>query len=229
MKKIIVLISLIMIGLFALGIFFLRERDFIVLPISQDTELIFISSWSTAIQVLKDYDCILVVNGSYFWYDEDSNFIPAWIRYDEEKKYEREDHPFDPNLTNSIIFDKRTSETTFLFDSMFSWDFNSNQIIFNAWPYLLKDKTQNTSLKKITSHWQHPVPRTVIAKKGDKSYLILSKKGMALKVLANKILKLWFTDAINLDWGPSTSLASKYFFIKNYNTKEKLPIFWCIK
>jgi hypothetical protein len=50
--------------------------------------------------------------------------------------------------------------------------------------------TPNISLKKITSHWQYPVPRTVIAKKGDKSYLILSKKGTTLKMLANKILKL---------------------------------------
>ena len=228
-KKIIYsLILLFIILVWIAYLFYLRNAKILHIPLEWNVELFLFTWWKTSYKVLKENNCTTVVNGSYFWYDENRNFIPAWIWYENwEKLYSRDNHPFDPNLTNIITFYPEKASFNFLFDK---WLENSewSWISFNAGPRLLQKNQINKNLWKDISHRKYNVPRTIISKKSDKYYINIFKKWISLENSAEYLKEKWFSDAINLDWWPSTSISSKKLYIKNLKENKKLPIFFCI-
>lgn len=80
------------------------------------------------------------------------------------------------------------------------------------------------------SHWSFAFPRTIIAKDSkNQLFLILFLKGQTLSHVAEILKSKGFSDAINLDGGPSTAFKSKEWWRAGFHEEEMLPIFFCIK
>lgn len=215
------------------GIFFWRKRiqqkEIITIPLKNNTELLFLPQGSTTKTIQKEFNCDFVVNGNYFWGEETGEFYPAGIWYENKQKtFSRENHPFDPNLTNTIRFYQKSNKTEFLFEQAtgenITW-----AITFNAWPRLVQSGMINTELEQFISHWNFTFWRTVISKKGDQTFLVLFRKGISLHDTAVWLQEQRFSDAINLDGGPSTALTSRSLFKPSFNEEKLLPIFFCVK
>lgn len=204
--------------------------DPIIVPIMGNTQLLFLSSWSTTKQVQSDFWCKTVVNGSYFGYTESGEFLPAGVWYEDNgRSYSRKNYPFDLNLTTTIRFYQKSKKADVFFDQS-NVEVESWSVVFNAGPRLVQSGEGNLQLQQSISHWQWGYPRTVIAKKGNNQiFLVLSRQKISLSQLANWLQSHDFYDAINLDWGPSTAITSKSFGVTNFNEEERLSIFFCIR
>lgn len=89
----------------------------------------------------------------------------------------------------------------------------------------MKDSSVNEDLEKGLSHRSIPTQRTILAQKGNQTFLLLFEEKVILKDLAEGLRKQGFDRAINLDGGPSSSFASE---TKQFNAEKVLPIFFCI-
>ena len=215
------------------GLFFwwqqTKKAEIITIPLKDASELFFFPQGSTTKEVQKNFNCDFAVNGSYFWGEETGTFYPAGIWYDDgEQAFLRENHPFDPNLTNTIRFYQKSQKADFFFDQARA-ESRSWAITFNAWPRLVQNGKINPELEQFISHWNFGFWRTLIAKKGGQTFLVLFHKGSTLHDTALWLQKQGFSDAINLDGGPSTALTSRSFFQPSFNQEKLLPIFFCIK
>ena len=215
------------------GLFFWRKRtqeaEIITIPLKDNTELLFLPQGSTTKTIQKEFDCDFAVNGSYFWWEENGDFYPAGIWYDNvQKTFSRENRPFDANLTNTIRFYQKSQKADFFFEQA-TGESMSWTITFNAWPRLVQSGKINPELEQFISHWNFTFWRTVIAKRGDQTFLVLFRKGITLHDTAVWIQEQGFSDAINLDGGPSTALTSRSLFKPSFNEKKLLSIFFCVK
>lgn len=227
------LFSLIIILILAGLWFFMRrvyDQEMIILPLKSETELLFFPQGKTAKEIQREFDCDFAVNGSYFWGEETGTFYPAGIWYEGMKKtFSWENRPFDPNLTNTLRFYQKSNQADFLFEQEKA-DPQTGTILFNAGPQILQSWTINKDLGQMISHWSFAFPRTIIAKDSkNQLFLILFLKGQTLSHVAEILQSKGFSDAINLDGGPSTAFKSKEWRKKGWAEEKVLPIFFCSK
>ena len=201
------------------------------IPMTWEIDLLFFTPWTTAEALVKNQLCTTAINGSYFEYDQEGNFLPAgiWIE-NGEATYHTEPKPDDVNLHNVLHFQSSPLTIEWYFDQANiihkkEWEI---WIFFNAWPRLLQNSSINEQLQKGLSHRSYPTQRTVIAKKEHQTFLLLFKEKITLMEVAQELKEQNFESAINLDGGPSTSFASSKIH-EQFNAEKILPIFFCIK
>ena len=83
----------------------------------------------------------------------------------------------------------------------------------------------NEDLPKGLSHRSIPTQRTILAQKGNQTFLFLFEEKAILKDLAEELRKQGVDRAVNFDGGPSSSFASE---TEQFNSEKVLPIFFCI-
>ncbi len=80
------------------------------------------------------------------------------------------------------------------------------------------------------SHWSFAFPRTILAKnEKDQLFLVLFLKGKTLDAAAQVLKISGFSNAINLDGGPSTAFTSSRWWHQGFHEEMLLPIFFCVK
>lgn len=80
------------------------------------------------------------------------------------------------------------------------------------------------------SHWSFAFPRTILAKnEKDQLFLVLFLKGKTLDAAAQVLKISGFSNAINLDGGPSTAFTSSRWWHQGFHEETLLPIFFCVK
>lgn len=200
----------------------------LIIPLNTSTQLIFITSGSTTKQILKDFDCDSVANGSYFGSDEKGNFFPAgeWIVTSWDVLYQTNLNP-DPNLQETLALRQKSDKVSFFLSS---WSkVEPGSVIFNTGPRILKSEVANPALWENISHRNWQFPRTILAQKNGETSLIIFKNPITLSDTRTILKKLWYENAVNLDGWPSTALSSKNAKFESFNENTKLPIFFCIK
>ena len=197
-------------------------------PLTWNVELLFFNTWTTAQELITTHRCKTAVNGSYFDYDENGNFLPAGIWVENgEATYHTEPKSDDVNLRNVLHFQSSPLTIEWYFDqaNIIHKKEGETWIFFNAWPRLLKDASVNEELQKGLSHRSIPTQRTILAQKGNQTFLLLFEEKVTLKEVAEELKKQGFERAVNLDGGPSSSFASE---TEQFNSEKLLPIFFCI-
>jgi Phosphodiester glycosidase len=195
---------------------FSTEKTFEEIPI-QYLSTHFFPQGRTATQTLAELkDCKAVVNGSYFWYTDQtkSTYIPVGVWNENEFTWASFD---DPNLQ---ILVSATGWYIYAHQSTNQQDCKNPERCFSAGPMMIEKGIVNPAIKENISHRTGNYPRTV---------LVISSKRTSLNVLSQQIIRNYGDDilfAVNLDGGPSTSFI---YGEMAYNTETVLPVWLCLR
>ncbi len=194
----------------------------------------FISQWSRAVDVAVNNNCNAVMNGTYFWYNNDGSYFPAWVWY-EFWSFIRE--PYQPatdkNLQVLLSWNWTTIDmldnNSFNFKSILQ-ETNTPSRYVNAWPWLVRDGKINQTIVKNSSHRQRATTRVWVIKNPDWTlHFLVATQPISLPqfiVFAYNIgLWNWNFQFVNLDWWSSTALYTPY---NSYQSRKKLPSFICL-
>ena len=198
-----------------------------IVEISSGSELLFFSGGSTTKKLQEERNCKYAINGSYFG-EDGKRFFPAGERFTATGtiNYKKRENS-DPNLWETLIFDEKQGKVQLFVAN--GGVIMTGALVFNAWPRLIKWWKKNNELTQSISHRNTPHPRTLVAQKWTKSFILILRSKLTLDEVADELLGLGIKDAINLDGGPSTSISSSDRRVLNFNEQEKLPILFCIK
>lgn len=201
----------------------------------KDFSFIFNAQWTTAALVAREYSCSTVLNGTYFWRDENRVYFPAGVRYSFWNFISSPKTPIkDPNLKVLLASDWKKIQ---LYDND-TFDF-SNLVYTNtdrAWylnagPWLVRDGRINHNMVTDVSHWQRTATR---------SWILINPNGEVLFLVATKPVSIpqfitfayvsgaWTGEfqLVNIDGWSSTSLLSP---AKSFYPRKKLPSFICVQ
>lgn len=195
-----------------------RKGITIIKPVSR--EWMFISTWSTTKLLWLQTQATVVINANYFWHTQNDFFIAghhSLVATGVDTTYCARDK----NLCGYIHTKNLHIE---------EWITFSNDALISAGPILLRKGIINPELTEQYSHRQRKTKRTILINSKEWVFFLLTQKNYTLPKIASYIQKKFWpeTTAINLDWGPSTSLrTTDRSFL--FNENERLPLFFVIK
>ncbi len=182
---------------------------------------------------VNDLSCSAGLNWSYFWFNPDGTYFPAWVWY-KYGKYIRE--PYQPAIDKNLRVLLSWNGTTI--DPMVNdtFDFASIAWIKTSWyvnagPRLVRDGRINHDVVDNKSHRQRKARRVwFIRNPNGEIHFVVATQPISLPqfvvfAFSTGLGKEWF-QFVNLDGWSSTSLWTPY---NSYQTKRKLPIFICIQ
>lgn len=192
----------------------------------------FFPNWNTAKNLASSYACNAVLNGTYFWFNEDWSYFPAWVRY-QFGMYLRQ--PYQPatdrNLRVLLSWDWTTIDTLVNDSFNFAWlEWKKRGWYANAWPWLVRDWRINPDIVETKSHWQRDTTRVgFIRNPSWEVHFVIASDPISLPQFISfsywAWLWTWAFQFVNLDWWSSTTLITPY---NSYYSKKKLPSFICI-
>lgn len=192
----------------------------------------FFSEWNSAKNLASSYACNAVLNWTYFWYNDDWSYFPAWVRYQFGMYLRPPYQPaIDKNLRVLLSGDWSTIDTiqndTFNFAQL---EWKKKWRYGNAWPRLVRDWRIFPDIVQTKSHWQRDTTRVwFIRNPSWEVHFVIATEPISLPQFISfsywAWLWTWSFQFVNLDWWSSTSLITPY---NSYYSKKKLPSFICI-
>lgn len=192
----------------------------------------FFANWNTAKNLASSYACNAVLNWTYFWFNDDGSYFPAWVRYQFWSYLRQPYQPaIDRNLRVLLSWNGTTidaSETNLFNFSLLNWKKSGRYA--NAGPWLVRDWHINPDIVETKSHWQRDTARVWFIKNPSwEIHFVIASEPISLPQFISFSYGAWLgTGAfqfINLDGGSSTSLITPY---NSYQSKKTLPSFICI-
>ena len=192
----------------------------------------FFSNWDTAKNIASSYACNAVLNWTYFWFNEDGSYFPAWVWY-QFGMYLKQ--PYQPAIDRNLRVLLSGDWTTINAIQNDSFNFLSLQWkkswrYANAWPWLVRDGRINPDIVQTKSHWQRDTTRVwFIRNPSGEIHFVVATEPISLPQFISFSywvwLWTWTFQYVNLDWWSSTTLITPY---NSYYSKKKLPSFICI-
>lgn len=192
----------------------------------------FFPQWETAKNLGSSYSCNAVINGTYFGFNPDWSYFPAWVRY-QYWRYLRD--PYQPAIDRNLRVLLSWNWTTidpipndsFQF-SMLSG--NKNGWFANAGPWLVRDGKITRDIVEAKSHWQRKTNRVWFIRNpnGEIHFVVATEPISLPQFIAFSYwvgLWTWSFQFVNLDWWSSTTMLTPY---NSYYSKKRLPSFICI-
>jgi hypothetical protein len=193
----------------------------------------FFEQWMKLSTFVDSYNCSAWLNGTYFWYNSNGSFFPAWVWY-QYGKYLKEPYQPAKDKNLQVLFSWNTMTVDMIENDLFDFktiQWEKNRRLANAWPRLVRNGEINSDIVRQKSHWQRETTRVGIVKNPNgEIHFIVATQPISLPqfiVFSYWVgIGTWTFNFVNLDGWSSTSLVTPYI---SYQSKKRLPSFICIQ
>ena len=192
----------------------------------------FFPAWEILQNLASSYACKAWLNGSYFGYNDDWTYFPAWIWYQFGSFLKPPYIPaIDRNLRVLLSWNRNSIDLIENDQFDFSTIHTGNRSWYvNAWPRLVRDWRINPDIVLQKSHRQRETTRVwFIRNPSGEIHFIIATQAISLPQFIafsySVWLWTWSFQFVNLDWWSSTSMITPY---NSYQSRKRLPIFICI-